>query len=76
MLQKIETNKAIVVASTKDFQETCMVILNRELVLTCVVREIEKHQQNYKNLEECTRILNHDKTMENPGEIVNVLGKI
>ena len=64
------------VASTKDFQETCMVILNRELVLTCVVREIEKHQQNYKNLEECTRILNHDKTMENPGEIVNVLGKI
>ena len=53
-----------------------MVILNRELVLTCVVREIEKHQQNYKNLEECTRILNHDKTMENPAEIVNVLSKI
>ena len=53
-----------------------MVILNRELVLTCVVREIEKHQQHYKNQEECTRILNHDKTMENPGELVNVVGKI
>ena len=53
-----------------------MVILNRELVLTCVVREIEKYQQHYKNQEECTRILNHDKTMQDPVELVNVLGKI
>ena len=48
-LRQIEVNKAVVVASTRDFQETCMVILNREYVLTCVVREIEKHQQHYKN---------------------------
>lgn len=43
MLANIETNKAVVMASTRDFQETCMVILNREHVLTCVVSEIEKH---------------------------------
>lgn len=43
-LRQIEIDKGIVLASTRDFQETCMVILNREYVLTCVVREIEKHQ--------------------------------
>jgi len=43
LLQTIEKNKGIVVASTKDFQQTCMVILNREAMLTSVVREIEKH---------------------------------
>lgn len=63
-------------ASTRDFQETCMVILNREYVLTCVVREIEKHQQHYKNQEECTYILNHEKTIENAIELEKVLVKI
>ena len=53
MLANIETNKAVVMASTRDFQETCMVILNREHVLTCVVSEIEKHQKYYLGLEEC-----------------------
>ena len=53
-----------------------MVILNREHVLTCVVREIEKHQQHYKNAEECTYILNHDRTIENPVELQKVLVKI
>ena len=63
-------------ASTRDFQETCMVILNREHVLTCVVREIEKHQQHYKHAEECTYILNHERTIENPVELQKVLVKI
>jgi len=53
-----------------------MVILNREYVLTCVVREIEKHQQHYKNQEECTYILNHDRTIEKPEELQKVLAKI
>ena len=75
-LRQIEVNKAVVVASTRDFQETCMVILNREYVLTCVVREIEKHQQHYKNQEECTLILNHEKTIEQPSELEKVLVKI
>ena len=75
-LRQIEVNKGVVVASTRDFQETCMVILNREYVLTCVVREIEKHQQHYKNQDECTYILNHEKTIENPSELDKVLEKI
>lgn len=53
-----------------------MVILNREHVLTCVVREIEKHQQHYKHAEECTYILNHERTIENPVELQKVLVKI
>ena len=75
-LRQIEINKGVVVASTRDFQETCMVILNREHVLTCVVREIEKHQQHYKHAEECTYILNHERTIENPVELQKVLIKI
>lgn len=52
-----------------------MVILNREAMLTEVVREIDKHQQHYKNQEECTRIINHAQTMQNPKELASVLSK-
>lgn len=43
LLSKIDFNKGVVVASTKDFQESCVSILKREHMLTKVVREIEKN---------------------------------
>lgn len=71
----IERNAGWVVANTKDFQQSCIVILNREAMLKDVVREIERHQQQYKNQEECSRIINHAATMENPRDLVTVLAK-
>jgi len=49
LIDNIEKNKGIVVKSTQDFQETCMVILNREAMLKSVVKEISKHHQHYKD---------------------------
>ena len=43
LVQKIDFHKGVVLASTKDFQESCVSILKREQMLTRVVREIEKN---------------------------------
>ena len=76
LIHKIELSKGQVLASTKDFQQSCMAILKRERMLTKVTREIERSLQHYKDYEECYRILNHQQLMENPKELVLVLQKI
>ncbi|CDW76946.1 UNKNOWN [Stylonychia lemnae] len=76
LIQRIEVNKGQVMANTKDFQVSCMSILKRERMLTKVVREIEKNLQSYKDYEECQRILQHSQLMEQPKELIAVLGKI
>lgn len=72
-MNNIEVHKGQVVANTKDFQQSCMSILQRERMLTRVVREIEKNLQHYKDYEECNRILSHSQTMENPKDLLMVL---
>lgn len=76
LLTKIDYNKGIVVASTKDFQESCVSILKREQMLTRVVREIEKNLQHFKDYEECSRIVSHPQIMEQPKEMISVMSKI
>ena len=39
-IQEMEKSKGQVLASTKDFQQTCLVILNKQSMLTNVVNEI------------------------------------
>jgi len=48
-VQEIDKNKDIIQASAKDFQQTCLVLLRKEEMLSSVVREIQSHQQQYKN---------------------------
>ena len=64
LITKIDFNKGIVMASTKDFQESCVSILKKEQMLTKVVREIEKNLQLYKDYEECTRIINTSQILD------------
>jgi hypothetical protein len=45
----MEKNKGVVLASTKDFQQTCLVVLNKQAMLTNVVTQIQSHQEHYKN---------------------------
>ncbi len=75
-MQKIDFNKGVVLASTKDFQESCVSILKREQMLSRVVREIEKNLQHYKNYEELQRVLGTAKFLDDPKELVEVILKI
>ena len=57
LVQRIDYNKGIVLASTKDFQDSCMSILAKEQMLTKVVKEIETQLDHYRNIDECTAYL-------------------
>lgn len=76
LITKIDYNKGIVMASTKDFQESCVSILKKEQMLTKVVREVERNLQMYKDYEECTRIMNTSQILDQPKELVAIMHKI
>lgn len=76
LITKIDFHKGIVLASTKDFQESCVSILKREQMLTRVVREVEANLQHYKDYEEITRILQTPSIIDKPGEMVAALGRV
>ena len=77
LVQKIDFNKGIVLASTKDFQESCMSILTREHMLTRVVEEIELHLQHYKDYDECYAAINRSGTTDiTSQELVEIMAKI
>lgn len=76
LVQQIEMHKGQVMANTKDFQQSCVSILNREKMLTKVAREIERYLQHYKNYDECYFILNHQEVTEDPKELLQILNKI
>lgn len=42
-VHEMEKSKGLVLANTKDFQQTCLVVLNKQHLLTNVVNEIETH---------------------------------
>ena len=60
-------------ASTKDFQESCVSILKKEQMLTKVVREVERNLQMYKDYEECTRVMNTFQILDQPKELVTIM---
>jgi hypothetical protein len=76
LITKIDYNKGIVMASTKDFQESCVSILKKEQMLTKVVREVERNLQMYKDYEECTRVMNTSQILDQPKELVAIMHKI
>ncbi|TNV82156.1 hypothetical protein FGO68_gene5236 [Halteria grandinella] len=76
LITKLDYHKGIVLASTKDFQDSCVSILKREQMLTRVVREVESNLQYYKDYEEITRILQTSSIIERPQEMVAAIGRV
>jgi len=76
LLKQVEVSKGEVVASTKDFQTTCISILNREQMLKAVLREIENTQQFYNDYEDCQNLLYHSQIMDDPENLIQLLHRV
>ena len=72
----MEKHKGTLMASTKDFQQTCLVVFSKQQLLRNVIAEIERHQDFYKSHEICQQKLNNTTLMESSEELARVTTQV
>ena len=72
----MEKHKGTLMASTKDFQQTCLVVFSKQQLLRNVIAEIERHQDFYKLHEVCQQKLNNATLMESSEELARVTTQV